>query len=116
MLRCSEGKLDVFVAADVVLDTDLDGLTPVRVRWDDYEPIPSKWTASTDRVAAFVRDKDGFVNEGLLVASALRLELHPVDQAPIVAIFDVRDYKNYAAELKATCPRAKLRTKASGTP
>lgn len=54
VVRCREGELNVFLNTQMVLDSDLDDNSPVRLRWDQREPMDETWSISSDRSGVFV--------------------------------------------------------------
>ncbi len=116
-VRCHEEKLDVFITTGAVLDQDdaaaragfenAPDITPVRVRWGNDAPIEERWLRSTDYTAAFAPDPSLFLYK-LVVVPSLRLEYHPFDAAPRVAVFNARGLDRHMAALEAAC--AKLGT------
>lgn len=112
IVRCREGDLEAFLSTDMVLGSDLDDDAPVRLRWNDFEPVDAIWRISSDHQAVFADDLLGFVNEGLAVARRLRIEFHPYDSTPRVASFTVRGFAHLIPALRKACPEAGLQTPA----
>jgi hypothetical protein len=112
IVRCREGELEAFLSTDMVLGSDLDDDSPVRLRWNDLEPVDAIWTISSDHQGVFAQDLLGFVNEGLAVARRLRIEFHPYDSTPRVASFTVRGFAHFIPALRKACPEAGLQTPA----
>lgn len=106
VVRCHEGELEGFLSADMVLDSDLDDDSPVRVRWNNLEPIDATWSISSDHQAVFSQDVGGFIIEGLAEADRLRIEFRPYDSTPRIASFNVRGFKRFIPALRRACPDA----------
>jgi hypothetical protein len=108
VVRCREGELEAYVSTNMVLDSDLDDDSPVRLRWDDLEPVESFGSISSDHEAVFIVDPFSFVNEAVIQAKRLHVEFHPYDSTPRVASFGIRGFASFLPTLQRACPDAGL--------
>jgi hypothetical protein len=102
ILRCEKAKLEAYITTDDVLESD-DGLTKVRVKFDQAGPVKELWSISTDRVAAFSRRPSVFLTS-ILSSSRLDFEYAPFDKREKVTDFDLTGAATDISALVRACP------------
>lgn len=103
ILRCKEGKFEVFVNSGFILDSDIDSETKVRIRMDDDVPFVDTWSISTDNMATFCNEPAEFLERVLLKCKKLRIGMRPFDATERVATFNVRGLEMHISTLIAAC-------------
>jgi hypothetical protein len=106
VIRCHEGELDIYVNSRRVLDSDVEDVTPVRLRYDADDPEAQSWGVSSDHSSAFAAYPAELLTGPLNEAKEFRVELQPFDAAPVVAVFRPRGIKAVLSRVRKTCPEA----------
>ena len=106
ILCCEEGELEAYINTGFILESGDYGTSPVRIRWDDSEPVSDNWTISTDHDAVFSRDPLDFIFKELVSAKRLRFQFQPFNSGPKVADFNVIGLSEHLSKLDNACPSA----------
>ena len=109
IVRCRENEVEAYVNVGMVLDGGEYGGSPVRLRWDEGDPVEATWSRSSDYQAVFADDPPALL-AGLMGHSKFRLEVHPYDKAGIVVTFAPRGISALVPLVSRACPKAGLDT------
>ena len=109
VVRCKENEVEAYANIGMVLDGGAYGGSPVRLRWDEDQPVEASWSRSSDYAAVFADDPPALL-AGLMDHSKFRLEVHPFDKVPVVATFAPRGISSLIPRLSRACPKAGLDT------
>jgi hypothetical protein len=99
---CQGRTLAAFITGDPVVHRSEGGVVPIRLRWDDQEPVTENWTKAigTAGALALAPDPVGFIKTGLLRSRGLRLEFLRGSKNYYVARFNVRGLAAHMSKLR----------------
>lgn len=100
MLRCMQGKPQVFIAWAKFLGSEA---TNVLTRLGEGKPDTKRWTLSTDKTATFYPGNQAAFIKDLMTTDRLVAQVVPYSASPVTAIFDLRGLAHAAGRLMETC-------------
>lgn len=104
VVRCQENRTDAYIRTYSAAQVEYGHTdsASVRVRWDDGTAASQRWMESTNNESIFAPNGVAFTRR-LASAERLRVEFTPFNASPVVMDFDVRGFKEHAAQIAKTC-------------
>ena len=103
VLLCHQGKPQAYVTAAKYLEADQKDSTLVLTRVGEAKAQSGRWSVSMNhRAAVYPGDAGPFIGK-LLTVERLVVQLKPVDEDPITAVFKLGELPDVVAPLKQTC-------------
>jgi hypothetical protein len=96
---CEKGDTRIWINTTTQLRDSEKDVLPVRVRFDESDPVSEQWKSATDSRSLFAPEPTVFGSK-LLTAETVRIEYNVDSQrTPIVAEFDVRRFEPFLRAL-----------------
>ena len=102
IVRCKQGKPEVFINTRDVLESEQAGGRNIRVRFDDEKPQPDVWRLSAGETGLF-SENPRYLLTDLLETSTFRIEYRPFERNPRTVSFKTAGLKEAIAPVAAAC-------------